>query len=97
MKVRVIKPFKKDKKLLIQGEIISISPSEYEKLKGLVEPVLVGESLNRKCVVCGSDSWRRAKPKGSTLITCLRCNHSELYIEYRRPKFDEIKERKDDR
>lgn len=39
-----------------------------------------GESLNRKCINCGVDSWIKAKPTGKTLITCTACGHSELHV-----------------
>lgn len=102
MKARILKDFISKGKKYEKGNIIEVSEFILHelRLKGLVEelkPIAEGESLNRKCVVCGSDSWKRAKPKGSTLITCLHCNHSELYIEYKRPTFDELKRDKNDR
>lgn len=39
MRANVIKPFKKKGVLIKAGEVIEITASEYERLKGYVEPV----------------------------------------------------------
>ncbi|GAB5047513.1 hypothetical protein [Thermodesulfovibrio sp. TK110] len=59
----------------------SFSEAEHKPSYDEIVSKSKGISLNRKCVVCGADSWIILKPNSrKTSIQCTYCKHTELHI-----------------